>query len=273
MDKHTPHQHNNHALIDLLKLWQSRAGWRNWQELLDQLQASVLGVANPMVANDKLDYAPGKTTDINTNRFTPGSTLSFAIADDPASDNNGSGSGTPDALNATLQLSATGSDGQMASYTFTDSEPSVVTDKADYAPGEKVTITSSGFAAGSTITFTLADDPSQPGDDGEADVYAPFAVTDGGEGDQDGVVNGQVITTWLVPTDNNGSGSGTPDAQNATVQITAQGSDGQVATTTFTDTVQRDYNQWQTTLPQSGRMAHLMHRTMFTLRGNTSHMP
>lgn len=34
------------------------------------------------------------------------------------------------------------------------------TDKADYAPGETATITASGFAVGSTITFTLADDPS-----------------------------------------------------------------------------------------------------------------
>ncbi|HBE54365.1 MAG TPA: hypothetical protein DDW76_37865, partial [Cyanobacteria bacterium UBA11369] len=56
--------------------------------------------------------------------------------------------------------------------------------------------------------------------------------------------NGQVVTTWFVPIDNNGSDSGIPDALNATLNLTATGagadgtfgtSDDQVATTTFTD--------------------------------------
>ena len=38
-----------------------------------------------------------------------------------------------------------------------------------------------------------------------------------------------------MPTDSDGSGSGIPDALNATVLLAASGSDGQVATTTFTD--------------------------------------
>ncbi|MEB3312151.1 MAG: hypothetical protein VKJ02_18140 [Snowella sp.] len=111
----------------------------------------------------------------------------------------------------------------------------VITDKLDYAPGETATITASGFEVGSTIKFEIQDDPTDPGDDGEADVYPSFSITDGGEGDLDGVANGQVVTTWFVPTDNNGTGSGTPDALNATLILTATGSDGQVATTTFTD--------------------------------------
>ncbi|NET14977.1 MAG: hypothetical protein F6K08_20160, partial [Okeania sp. SIO1H6] len=67
------------------------------------------------------------------------------------------------------------------------------------------------------------------------DAYDPIEVTDGGEGDLDGTENGQVVTTWEVPTDNNGTGLGPPDALNATLNLTATGSNGQVATTTFTD--------------------------------------
>jgi hypothetical protein len=112
---------------------------------------------------------------------------------------------------------------------------SVTTDKPDYSPGEEAVITASGFRPGDTVTFAIADDPKDPGDDGDADTYAPFSVTDGGAGDLDGKVNGTVVTRWRIPTDNNGSGRGTPDALNASLQLTATGTDGKVATTTFTD--------------------------------------
>ncbi len=112
---------------------------------------------------------------------------------------------------------------------------SVSTDKADYAPGSIATITASGFAAGASITFAIADLPSSPGSDGDADVYAPFTVTDGGAGDLDGLANGTVVTTWGLPTSNNGTGTGLPDALNATLVLTASGSDGQLAATSFTD--------------------------------------
>ena len=102
--------------------------------------------------------------------------------------------------------------------------PSVITDKLDYRPGETAMITASGFRPGETITFTIADDPQDPGDDGDADLYQPFSVTDGGAGDLDGIANGQVVTTWFVPTDDDGSGSGTPDALNASLILTALGS-------------------------------------------------
>ena len=111
----------------------------------------------------------------------------------------------------------------------------VSTDKADYAPGETVKITAGGFAKDSTIQFEIKDDPNDPGDDGEADVYKPFSITDGGAGDLDGIANGQVLAAWGVPTDNNGTGSGTPDALNGTLILTATGSDGQMATTMFMD--------------------------------------
>ena len=113
--------------------------------------------------------------------------------------------------------------------------PSVITDKLDYRPGETAMITASGFRPGETITFTIADDPQDPGDDGDADLYQPFSVTDGGAGDLDGIANGQVVTTWFVPTDDDGSGSGTPDALNASLILTALGSKGQTAQVLFTD--------------------------------------
>ncbi|MBD2578050.1 SdrD B-like domain-containing protein [Oscillatoria sp. FACHB-1406] len=143
---------------------------------------------------------------------------------------------------------------------LSESIPTVTTDKLDYAPGETVTITASGFDPGSSIQFSLADDPNDPGDDGDADIYTPFTVTDGSEGDLDGQVDGKVVTTWTVPTDNNSTGSGTPDALNATLNLTAIGTgadgtlgtaDDQVATTTFTDgNPSLTLNQWETTTDQ-----------------------
>jgi uncharacterized repeat protein (TIGR01451 family) len=120
----------------------------------------------------------------------------------------------------------------------------VSTDKNNYMPGDIVVITARGFAVGSTIEFAIEDDPDDFGDDGNADVYQPFSVTDGGASELDDIANGEVLVVWRVPTDNNGTGSGTPDASNARLILTATGSgadrtfgttDDQVATTTFTD--------------------------------------
>jgi hypothetical protein len=127
----------------------------------------------------------------------------------------------------------------------------VRTDQADYAPGETATITASGFAEGSTIEFAIEE--TTPGDDGELDSdqtspsYQSWTITDGGEGDLDGIANGQVVTTWFVPTDNNGTGTGTPDALNGRLMLTATGANGQVATTTFTDaqgSFSKPYAHW-----------------------------
>ena len=57
----------------------------------------------------------------------------------------------------------------------------VSTDKNNYMPGDIVVITARGFAVGSTIEFAIKDDPDDFGDDGNADVYQPFSVTDGEE--------------------------------------------------------------------------------------------
>ncbi|MBD2158600.1 DUF11 domain-containing protein [Leptolyngbya sp. FACHB-16] len=136
----------------------------------------------------------------------------------------------------------------------------VTTDQTDYAPGETVVIKASGYSPGSTITFNIADDPVAPGDDNETDIYSPFTATDGGIGDLDGIANGQIVTTWIVPADNNGTGSGTPDALNATLNLNATGNgadglwgteDDQIATTTFTDgNPSLTLNQWETKTDQ-----------------------
>ena len=53
---------------------------------------------------------------------------------------------------------------------------SVITDKLDYAPGEDVTLTISGVTAGGSVTIAIADDVSDPGDDGDADTYSAFTA-------------------------------------------------------------------------------------------------
>jgi hypothetical protein len=108
-----------------------------------------------------------------------------------------------------------------------DSSAVISTDQADYAPGDIVTISLTGVDVGSTYTFHIRDLPSDPGDDGKANVYKTFVATDGGKGDLDGQANGEIVTTWTVPSNQ--------DAANATLSLTAIGRDGIVATTTFTD--------------------------------------
>ena len=119
---------------------------------------------------------------------------------------------------------------------LTESNPTVTTDKDDYAPGETAEITGSGFTPGSEVVIEIVDDPQAPGDDGDVDEYQPISV----------IVDefGSFSTTWFVPIDDDGTGSGTPDALNATLFLTAKGagadgmigtSDDQVAETTFTD--------------------------------------
>jgi len=120
----------------------------------------------------------------------------------------------------------------------------VKTDLEDYAPGSTAYITATGFKPGSTIEFAIQEDANRPGDDGIANIYTPFYVTDGGEGDLDGEVDGNITTTWFVPSDPDGDGPEVASALNATLHLTATGNgtdatfgtaDDQVARTTFTD--------------------------------------
>jgi uncharacterized repeat protein (TIGR01451 family) len=115
------------------------------------------------------------------------------------------------------------------------------TNQRDYFPGETVTLTLGEFDPGSSFVFAVRDSASDPGDDGVANVYSPFWVTDGGWGDRDGLVNGQIVAQWVVPSDPDGSGPLVAPALHATLEVTAStastsGTGGVVvASTTFTD--------------------------------------
>jgi hypothetical protein len=120
-------------------------------------------------------------------------------------------------------------------------EPTVTTDKDDYAPGEDATITASGFEAGATVTFEVdhvsdegADGAYGTADDTTIDLggegHDAWTVTDGGEGDLDGEANGTIVTTWHVNPD---------DSADERFLVTA--SDGEsTATNTFTDALPTD---------------------------------
>ena len=102
----------------------------------------------------------------------------------------------------------------------------VTTDQSDYPPGATAYITGSGFAVGETVQCQVlhADGTF---DNTTSGAHAPWYVTDGGAGDLDGVADGTIKTTWLVPADE--------DEVGATLELTATGqTSGLVATTLFT---------------------------------------
>jgi hypothetical protein len=130
----------------------------------------------------------------------------------------------------------------------------VTTDKADYAPGEDVILTVEGVTTGSSVEIQIADAAADPGDDGDADTYAPLTITDGGTGDLDGIADGRIMAAWTVPTDGN--------AVNATldVKVTDAGRDStfgtgddQVATTSFTDSAGAYSIKWLASDPAANR--------------------
>jgi uncharacterized repeat protein (TIGR01451 family) len=95
----------------------------------------------------------------------------------------------------------------------------VLTDKPDYSPGETVNITATGFQPGESVGFQLVDV-------NDSAVFSSWRVRDGGAEDLDGVVNGQIKTTWLV----------SADAAGDTLHLTATGlGSGIFAATSFTD--------------------------------------
>ena len=88
----------------------------------------------------------------------------------------------------------------------------VSTDKDDYAPGSTAIFTVTGLEEGGSVTFEV-EHVSDAGADGvlgtEDDVvinlggdgHDSWTVTDGGEGDLDGLANGTVVTSWYVNPD------------------------------------------------------------------------
>src|SRR5262245_2337211 len=71
--------------------------------------------------------------------------------------------------------------------------PSAViwTDKPDYLPGETALISGAGFAVGAEVGLRIYNEDVSDGGSGNA----PWFVTDGGEGDLDGVADGNFQTT------------------------------------------------------------------------------
>ncbi len=72
---------------------------------------------------------------------------------------------------------------------------SLMTDKADYAPGETALISGNGFTAGETVDLRVVRTDGRPDYPGG---NLPWQVTDGGAGDLDGTVNGSLQTNWFV---------------------------------------------------------------------------
>src|SRR6266542_1138525 len=112
----------------------------------------------------------------------------------------------------------------IGSHLLSANAATVTTDKGDYPPGDTAYITASGFQAGETVQFQVlhADGTPSTGED-----HQPWYVADGSADDLDGVVDGNIQTTWHVCED---------DCVGSTLELTAIGSD-LVATTTFTDDI------------------------------------
>jgi len=88
----------------------------------------------------------------------------------------------------------------------------VTSDLNDYAPGSTAIITASGLDDGATVTFEV-DHVADAGEGGilgtaddttielGGDGHDSWTVTDGGDGDLDGEVNGVIVTSWYVNPD------------------------------------------------------------------------
>ncbi|MFM2312704.1 MAG: hypothetical protein RLZZ04_1980 [Cyanobacteriota bacterium] len=102
--------------------------------------------------------------------------------------------------------------------------PNVTTDKQDYAPGSTAEISGDNFQSGETIELQVLHNDDVPNTGGGHD---PWQVTDGGEGDLDGKVDGNFLTTWYVNPD---------DSLNSSFDLTAIGlNSGIFASHAFTD--------------------------------------
>lgn len=110
------------------------------------------------------------------------------------------------------------------SQNLTKDLATVTTDKDDYPPGATAIITGENFELGETIELQVLHTDGIPN---TGDGHKPWQITDGGQGDLDGVVDGNFETTWYVNPD---------DSANSAFELTATGlNSGEIATNEFTD--------------------------------------
>ena len=151
--------------------------------------AQAQGAPAASVTTDKADYAADDMVMITGSRWQPGETVTLEIVEDPVIHD-------PDTLYAvadadgnisneyiihghdvvqTFTLTASGmTSGLVSQATFTNSlnststaslpttpttDPTVMTDKEDYVPGETVLITGSGWEPGETVALELVEEP------------------------------------------------------------------------------------------------------------------
>lgn len=104
----------------------------------------------------------------------------------------------------------------------------VYTDQSDYPPGATAIVRATGYQLGETVEFEV-NHINEMGTVIElgGEGHEPWFVTDGGPNDQDGVVDGNILTDWYVNPD---------DSLNESFRLTAIGQNsGDAATWTFTD--------------------------------------
>lgn len=100
----------------------------------------------------------------------------------------------------------------------------VATDLPDYAPGATANIYASGYQVGEAVQFQVLHNDGTPNTGGG---HAPWTVVDGSLQDLDGLVDGNIHTTWYVDPD---------DSNHSSFDLTALGlSSGLSAFNTFTD--------------------------------------
>jgi hypothetical protein len=112
---------------------------------------------------------------------------------------------------------------------------SVWTDKSGYAPGETATINASSFGVGETVDLKVVRS--------DGATYSTLAITDGGQNDLDGVVDGNIQATWVVPNDSPGYSfqlTATGETSAATAQTSFAG------LTTWVQALPTDYSPGQT---------------------------
>ncbi len=100
----------------------------------------------------------------------------------------------------------------------------VTTDLLDYAPGSTAVIVGTGFDTGETVELQVLHNDGTSNNGGG---HKTWQVTDGSVNDLDGLLDGNIQTTWYVNPD---------DSANSSFELTATGlGSGLVATTEFTD--------------------------------------